>query len=70
MYIYLFWLIYLNTTSAKGQLNSERLFGVIVSTKNTTKKIPGFLPYPLKRGQIKKIKSLIILIKGYLKYLV
>ena len=40
---------------AKGQLISKCLFGVIVWTKIPTNFIPGFLPQPLKRGQIKKV---------------
>ena len=43
---------------SKGQLMSKCPFGVIVSTKKPTKFLQGFLPYPLKRGGIKK-KSLI-----------
>ena len=39
----------------KGQLISKCSFGVIVWTKIQTKKFPEFLPYPLKRGQIKKV---------------
>ena len=39
---------------AKGQLISKCPFGVIVWTKIPTKFFPGFLPQPLKRGQIKK----------------
>ena len=38
----------------KGQLISKCLFGVVKSTQKTTKFFPGFLPKPLKRGQIKK----------------
>ena len=37
-----------------GQLVSKGLFGVIVSTKKTMKFFEGFLPWPLKRVQIKK----------------
>ena len=43
---------------SKGQLNSKCLFGAIVWTKKPTKFIPEFLPQPLKRGLIKKIKAL------------
>ena len=43
---------------SKGQLISKCPFGVIVWTKIPTKKFPGFLPYPLKSGQIKKIRAL------------
>ena len=39
----------------KGQLISKCPFGVIVWTKIPTKFFPGFLPLPLKRGQIKKV---------------
>ena len=41
-------------TEAKGRLISKCLFGVIVWTKKPTRFFPGFLPKPLKRGQIKK----------------
>ena len=41
--------------SAKGQLVSKCPFGVIVWTKIPTKFFPGFLPQPLKRGQIKTV---------------
>ena len=47
---------------AKGQLISKCPFGVFKSSKKPTKFFPGFLPWPLKRGQIKKIKA----IRGYL----
>ena len=43
---------------AKGELISKCLFGVIVWTKTTTFFFSGFLPQPLKRGQIKNIKAL------------
>ena len=39
---------------SKGQLISKCSFGVIIWTKIQTKIFPEFLPYPLKRGQIKK----------------
>ena len=39
----------------EGQLISKCRFGVIVWTKIPTKIIPGFLPWPLKRGKIKKV---------------
>ena len=48
----------LQSICTKGQLISKCLFGVIVWTKKPTKFFPGFLPQPLKRGQIKKIKAL------------
>ena len=41
----------------KGQLILKCPFGVFKSSKKTTKFFPGFLPQPLKRGQIKKIKA-------------
>ena len=44
--------------STKGQLISKCLFGAIVLTKKTTNFFKEFLPQPLKRGQIKKIKAL------------
>ena len=44
--------------TAKGQIVSECPYEKIVCPKIATKKIPRFLPYPLRRGQIKKIKSL------------
>ena len=37
----------------KGQLISKCPFGVFKSTKKSTKLLSGFLPKPLKRGQIK-----------------
>ena len=42
----------------KGQSISKCPFGVIVSTKKTTKNFEGFLPQPLKRDQIKKMRAL------------
>ena len=39
----------------KGQLISKCPFVVFKSPKNPSKKFPGFLPYPLKRGQINKV---------------
>ena len=39
---------------SKGQLISKCPFGVFKSPKKSTKFFPGFLPQPLKRGQIKK----------------
>ena len=41
--------------STKGQLISKCPFVVFKSPKNPSKKFPGFLPYPLKRGQINKV---------------
>ena len=45
---------------AKGQLLSKCPFVFFKSPKNPSKKFPGFLPYPLKRGKIKKIRALYI----------
>jgi hypothetical protein len=39
----------------KGQLISKCPLGVKTSSKKPTNFFPGFLPYPLKRGQIKKV---------------
>ena len=39
----------------KGQLISKCPFGVFKSPKKPTIFVPGFLPQPLKRGQIKKV---------------
>ena len=41
--------------TAKGQLISKCRFGVKTSFKKPTIFFPGFLPLPLKRGQVKKI---------------
>ena len=43
---------------SKGQIISECPYEIIVYPKITTKKFPRFLPWPLRRGQIKKIKAL------------
>ena len=43
---------------AKGQIISECPYEIIVYPKIATKKIPRFLSWPLRRGQIKKIKAL------------
>ena len=54
---------------SKGQIISECPYEIIVWTKIPTKKLPRFLPKPLRRGQIKKfIKPimLISIIRGYL----
>ena len=40
---------------AKGQLISKCPVVAFKSPKNPSEKFPGFLPYPLKRGQIKKV---------------
>ena len=45
-------------TFPKGQLILKCPFGVFKSTKKTMKFFPAFLPLPLKRGQIKKIRAL------------
>ena len=48
-----------NTRSqVKGQIISECPYEIIVYPKIATKKFPRFLPKPLRRGQIKKIKAL------------
>ena len=39
----------------KGQLISKCPFGGFKSSKKPTKSFPGFLPWPLLRGQIKKV---------------
>ena len=44
-----------NFFGARGQLISKCPLGVKTSSKKPTKFFPGFLPYPLKRGQIKKV---------------
>ena len=44
--------------SSKGQLILKCLFGAIVWTKIPSNFYPGFLPQPLKRCRIKKIKAL------------
>ena len=45
----------------KGQLISKCSLGVIVWTKIPTKKLPRFLPKPLRRGQIKNFIKPIML---------
>ena len=46
-------------SEAKGQIISECPYEIIVSPiRPTKKKIPRFLPLPLRRGQIKKIKAI------------
>ena len=42
----------------KGQIISECPYEIIVYPKIATKKFLRFLPWPLRRGQIKKIKAL------------
>ena len=60
----------------KGQIISECPYKIIVYPKITTKKFPRFLPWPLRRGQIKKIKALyytnegLFNIIGLIKFLV
>ena len=49
------------TFDAKGQLISKCPLGVIVWTKIPTKKLPRFLPKPLRRGQIKNFIKPIML---------
>ena len=59
----------ISQTYSKGQIISECPYEIIVWTKIPTKKLPRFLPKPLRRGQIKKfIKPimLISIIRGYL----
>ena len=41
----------------KGQMISECPYEIIVCPKIETKKFPRFLPYHIRRGQIKKIKA-------------
>ena len=48
----------LSTKSVIYQLISKGLFGVVVSTKKPTDFFKGFLPWPLKRDRIRKIKAL------------
>ena len=42
----------------KGQLILKCPLGVFKSSEKTTKFFPGFLPKPIKKGQIKKIKTI------------
>ena len=49
---------FLPTVLAKGQLISKGLFKVFICTKKRMKMLFVFLPLPLKRGQIKKIRAL------------
>ena len=48
----------LEIETVKGQIISECPYEIIVCPKIATKKFLRFLPWPLKRGQIKKIKAL------------
>ena len=45
-------------TAPKGQIISECPYEKIVYPKIATKKFPRFLSWPLRRGQIKKIKAI------------
>ena len=45
-------------TSTKGQIILWCPYEIIVYPKIATKKFPRFLPWPLRRGQIKKLKAL------------
>ena len=47
--------------STKGQIISECPYEIIVWTKIPTKKLPRFLPKPLRRGQIKNFIKPIML---------
>ena len=53
-FIYLF-------AKAKGQIISECSYEMIISPKIPTKKFPRFLPYSLRRGQIKNVIKQIML---------
>ena len=60
-----------NCLIAKGQIISECPYEKIVYPKIATKKFPRFLPWALRRGQIKnfiKPIMLISIIRGYLTY--
>ena len=46
---------------AKGQIISECPYEIIVCPKIATKKFPRFLPWPLRRGQIKNFIKPIML---------
>ena len=50
--------VFLIFCTSKGQIISECPYEIIVYPKIATKKFPRFLPWPLRRGQIKKIKAL------------
>ena len=53
------WLSLSPFSKPKGQLISKCPFGVIKSPpQKPTKFLSGFLPYSLKRGQIRKIRAL------------
>ena len=47
--------------STKGQIISECPYEIIVYPKIATKKFPRFLPWPLRRGQIKNFIKPIML---------
>ena len=49
---------------AKGQIISECPYEIIVSPKIATKKFPRFLPWPLRRGQMKKNKGTLLYYLG------
>ena len=49
---------YVKKKTTKGQMISECPYEIIVYPKIATKKFPRFLPWPLRRGEIKKIKAL------------
>ena len=46
--------------ASKGQIISECPYEIIVYPKIATKKFPRFLPWPLRRGQIKKNKGTLL----------
>ena len=48
----------LENEALKVQIISECSYEIIVSPIRPTKKFPRFLPQPIRRGQIKKIKAL------------
>ena len=47
--------------NGKGQIISECPYEIIVCPKIATKKFPRFLPWPLRRGQIKNFIKPIML---------
>ena len=51
-------LFYLKFLATKGQIILECPYEKNVYPKIATKKFPRFLSWPLRRGQIKKIKAL------------
>ena len=50
-----------NLACTKGQIISECPYEIIVYPKVATKKFPRFLPWPLRRGQIKNFIKPIML---------